>query len=105
MSALVTHPGRVAKAPKVNSDVSVYFLLEFFNVKEIDVYFLGVKVTHLGAFTFGSVIWLFDRVPCLVASPLQQSLSRLAPCGLQAFPPLLSVERIPSLGVSFVLFY
>lgn len=34
------------RSSQVRSDASVYFLLELFNVKEVDVYFLGVKVTH-----------------------------------------------------------
>lgn len=34
------------RSSQVSSDASVYFLLELFNVKEVDVYFLGVKVTH-----------------------------------------------------------
>lgn len=96
---LVTHPGRVAEAPKVSSDVSIYFLLEFSHVKEIDVYFLGVKVTHLGAYTFGSGIWLCHRVPCFMASPLpDRASSRLTSCGLQVLPSLLLMERFPSSG-------
>lgn len=87
---LVTHPGRVAKSPKVSSDVSIYFLLEFSNVKEIYVYFLGVKGTRLGVFTFGSGIWLCHHVPCFMASPLRyRASSRLTSCGLQVLPSSL----------------